>query len=154
MYYSGAPHNGPPEKRPTSEQRACSRNGFETTLEVVHYESPRSGPSEFRITDTDDVPRPSIGVGIGGARGAMAPPIILVQMLCITVFEIIKRLCAAVLSNSTSDGPPNQDIIPTPMPSQPYIFGLQKRPAKTRPQIYSRIKKSVIIKCELLSAHR
>ena len=38
----------------------------------------------------------AIGVGIGGARGAMAPPIISVQMLCITVFEIIKKLRAAV----------------------------------------------------------
>ena len=39
---------------------------------------------------------PTIGVGIGGARGAMAPPIISVQMPCITVFEIIKEFCAAV----------------------------------------------------------
>ena len=71
----------------------------------------------------------SIGTKIIGG-----PPIILVQMLCITVifggllnnlsanavhyrvFQIIKRLCAAVsLIGSSSNGPPNQEIIPTPM---------------------------------------
>ena len=55
--YSGAPHNGPP-KAADLRTTAEFQERIETTLEAVHYEPPRSAPSEFRTTDTE--------VGLGG----------------------------------------------------------------------------------------
>ena len=50
-----------PDPRKVADLRttAVFQERIETTPEVVHYEPLRSGPSEFRTTDTDDIPRPS-----------------------------------------------------------------------------------------------
>ena len=52
--YSGAPHNGPP-KAADLRTTAVFQERIGTTLEIVHYEPPRSGPSDFPTTVTDDV---------------------------------------------------------------------------------------------------
>ena len=50
-----------------------------------------------------------------GGQGGHGPPNNLsANAAYYCVFKIIKRLCEAV-SLSRSDGPPNQEIIPTPM---------------------------------------
>ena len=61
-YYSKTSNNGPSEKRTTSLQRTAHLPPIDFTIELIHFEPPRSGhlstpnTSQLRTTDTDQAP--------------------------------------------------------------------------------------------------